>query len=191
MIHLLVSLLLAAPPQQSLRELAKPGVEAGIVVDCDCGPLELREEVAKVDLIVWGTVTSAAPHLTTDETEIHTTYRLEVKQIVARRTDDLATTIGLEFTQRGGSLTIDGTPISYDVGWLPKLRIGVETILLLNRDAKSGAYTNQAGVAFEVRENRATAMTLRRVLDPEYVGISSTALVELLRQLVGETWTSR
>ena len=192
---LAVTLMLSLVQGQTLRDLARAGEPVNISIDCDCGqPPELREVVAKTDVVVRGTVIKAESHLTPDERAIETVYSLRPVQIVAQREPFLYETPGLvsavRFVHLGGSVTIEGTPVTVTVGWLPRIAVRTEGLFFLKHGDEPDLFVLAASPhgAFEVEGGRITPMGRDEDLYEPYTGsglAGFSAKLDVLRQ---EIW---
>ena len=198
-LNLLLALSLGAASDQTLRENARQGKPVNISVDCDCGPApEFRDVVSKADVILSGTITQAVPRLTPDEKEIETVYTLIVNRIIAQRDQIIYDRPGpvapFHFVQKGGSLSIDGIPVSMVLEWLPPIPVGTQGVFLLTRSVEPEVYviTSTPYGAFRLQGDQVTPMTRKKDVYQQYVGIGLAGLLRELEELRLETWgTSR
>ena len=110
-----------------------------------------------------GTVTRAVSQLTQDENEIVTLYTLEVTHIIRERgqRQQPAVVSPVRFIHKGGSLMIDGTPVSMVLGWMPPIPPGTEGVFFLVRGEEPGLFVIASSPhgAFELHGERITPLS--------------------------------
>ena len=193
---LLCLLPFAQPTMAQLKtipeQLAQAGhdLKSGATVPSGRAP-EIEFVLQQTDLIVRGIVGEPKSYLSNDQTDIFSDYPIKNPTVifdilVARLPQPFP--IEIVVTIEGGTVTVSGLKFTMAPGALPNLRPGSECLLLLKRvkDKFHIAGWGYLG-AFQILDNKLTALTGVRTFGTEYRGMEAPAAISSIvsrRQLI-------
>ena len=119
--------------QDTIREIIRAGGGGLSVVDSFEYAPSMADLYRNCEAVVLGRVVDSRVHLTEDETEIWTEYRIEVSRVVSAREETDAPVPGSEILvgQPGGTMLIEGKPFVYEVDGMPTLYPGEKVFLFV------------------------------------------------------------
>lgn len=129
--------------QKTLRDEVK---EKGYAKHGWFGDLPLFEPhttdqlIRRSAIIIVGRVTSEAPRLSTDETQVLTDYAIDIDEVLKDASGTLNTDSWITVSKFGGSLTLDGKPVVFETPQFPPIPHNVQTIFFVSQAEKPNPF---------------------------------------------------
>ncbi len=170
------------------QSIAKGAVGSASTVPSGVSP-SVERILRITDLVVSGTVGESRSYLSDDQMEVYTDIALgdptvlyQSHQLVTAAVPGVIPTVTI--TQRGGTISIEGTTFTQREEALPALQIGTKGLFFLQRVGNKNVIAGKFYGAFSVVDGRVTPLMSSKDYAQEYRGLALADAVRLALRTV-------